>query len=285
MSMAERARKERAPYQKVLYLRQSEYPSNYVDASFLSDLQRNVNVSPVHLAQLLLQTLPPTQHLCSTFIFVATFIALHSRAIDPNWLLIASGILVAFLRIFTPNTNSNNQLIPLTILYLLSPALKTLTRATTSDSIYALATTLLSFNLFLPFPSTLSLTASISASTVLASRLDSNKAVFSLLLFATIWFGLVPQFRAQVGGGLRAGAVGGQENIVKPVLVTVGMAITAIAALRFVGVGAGPERFAVAAIVGVGVGVPLFRGWLMVKYKDRIRGPWDQAVPRVHAAT
>lgn len=31
----------RPPYRKVLYLRQHDYPDNYVDSSFLADLQRN----------------------------------------------------------------------------------------------------------------------------------------------------------------------------------------------------------------------------------------------------
>jgi len=38
----------RAPFKKVLYLKQ-DYPDNYTDASFLSDLQRNGQLCSDHL--------------------------------------------------------------------------------------------------------------------------------------------------------------------------------------------------------------------------------------------
>ncbi|RMZ88094.1 hypothetical protein DV736_g4678, partial [Chaetothyriales sp. CBS 134916] len=73
----------------------------------------------------------------------------------------------------------------------LSPILKSLTKSTSSDSIWALAT-----SSYTPqFPSSLSTNAGLMASTVLASRLPSTHAVFSLTLFSIQVFGLFPVFR------------------------------------------------------------------------------------------
>ncbi|RMZ85877.1 hypothetical protein DV737_g379, partial [Chaetothyriales sp. CBS 132003] len=123
----------------------------------------------------------------------------------------------------------------------LSPILKSLTKSTSSDSIWALATWLLIINIFFfdygshtpptpptararaesgaalaspgvrsdssaaaaltsssytaQFPSSLSTNAGLMASTVLASRLPSTHAVFSLTLFSIQVFGLFPVFR------------------------------------------------------------------------------------------
>ena len=118
----------------------------------------------------------------------------------------------------------------------LSPILKSLTKSTSSDSIWALATWLLMINIFFfdygslympqkpqnvtrplevsnvtataplppqmsnafrapPFPSSLSTNAALMASTVLASRLMTTTAVFSLTLFSIQVFGLFPVFR------------------------------------------------------------------------------------------
>ncbi|SCV72232.1 BQ2448_4926 [Microbotryum intermedium] len=318
----------REPFRKVLYLRQ-DYPSNYVDSSFLSDLQRNVNVHPASLSALLAQTLPITQHLASTFIFVSIFVRLSKGSLQPSTLLAYCGILAVALRVAllliawtcdeprtktpawavhrgseyeetsisgpaltttipsplpTPSTSATIPIIPLFSLYLLSPALKTLTRATTSDSIWALAGTLFALNVFvgdyrsIPLRTTCSpgktssslpLTAALSGSTVLASRLASNLAVFSLLLFATIWFGPLPGLRSHLS--------------IRPTLIlTLVLCLGAIGSLR--GLGGGVDKIAMMLLFASAVLGPLLRGWLMLRYKDRVRGPWDQAVPRVGPA-
>ncbi|KAL8286629.1 hypothetical protein RQP46_004157 [Phenoliferia psychrophenolica] len=276
----------RAPFRKILFVEQ-DYPDNYVDSTFLSDLQRNVNVHPASLPTLLCQTLPITQHLASTFIFIGTFIRLHRGSLDPPRLLSLCALLIVLGWTWSRlvgGTSTVAPIIPLLTLYLLSPALKTLTRATTSDSIWALSGTLFAVNLFLgdyrsipsadaprapaKLPSTLSLTAAISASTVLASRLASNLAVFSLLLFSTLWFGPFPLLRSALPA--------------KPTIaLTIALSVGAVYSLA--GVGGGAAKIAAIMLVGTSVVAPLGRGWLMIRYKDRVRGPWDQAVPSVGA--
>ncbi len=89
----------------------------------------------------------------------------------------------------------------------LSPILKSLTRSTSSDSIWAMSFWLLAINIFFfdysgawvgvnKFPvASLSTNAALMASTVLASRLPSTGQVFSLTLFSIEVFGLFPVFR------------------------------------------------------------------------------------------
>ncbi|GAA5913884.1 hypothetical protein JCM8208_004988 [Rhodotorula glutinis] len=302
------------PYRKVLWLRQP-YPDNHVDASFLSDLKRNVNVHPASLPALLRQTVPITQHLSCTFIFLAVFIRLSQGTLSSSILLAACAVLSALFRLWswligesasllgTTNPGGGRgasatrpvaPLIPLVALYLLAPALKTLTRATTSDSIWALSGTLFALNALLAdyraiplssspanpttstsastmarraaLPSTISLTAALSGSTVLASRLSSNPSVFSLLLFATLWFGPLPLLRSSLP--------------LRPTLaLTTALAGAALVLLRSTETGATP--WAAVVLLGTSVGAPLVRGWLVIRYKDRMSGPWDAAVPKV----
>lgn len=240
-----------------------------------------VNVHPASLPLLLCQTLPITQHLASSFIFISIFIRLHRGTLDAPHLLSICAILFILGYIWSRQAGGNGggaPIIPLITLYLLSPALKTLTKATTSDSIWALSGTLFVTNLFLgdyrsvptvesprpppKAPSTLSLTAALSASTVLASRLSSNLAVFSLLLFSTLWFGPFPLLRSTL--------------TVKPtVILTLILVIGAIGSMLDIDVGS--SKIAAILLFGVALVAPLGRGWLMNRYKDRVRGPWDQA--------
>ncbi|KAI1436442.1 GPI2-domain-containing protein [Xylaria sp. CBS 124048] len=171
----------------------------------------------------------------------------------------------------------------------LSPILKSLTRSTSSDSIWAMSFWLLTVNIFfydysvgmggVRFPASLSTNAAIMASTVLASRLPSTGQVFSLTLFSIEVFGLFPVFRRYarhyswkyhvaistmlvIGAGAGVGMIlGGENDGVWPwksallgVLVAVLIAIVAMGGCSW---------------------------WLisLQKYKNAINGPWDQARP------
>ncbi|GAA6035518.1 hypothetical protein JCM8097_000295 [Rhodosporidiobolus ruineniae] len=310
------------PFRKVLYLRQP-YPDNYVDASFLADLKRNVNVHPASLPHLLRQTLPITQHLSATILFISVFVQLSRSTLPSTSLLLTCAFLALIFRLWAAAIGESRAdwvggargVVPLAALYLLSPALKTLTRATTSDSIWALSGALFALNLALgdyraipthsssslsalsprrlftsstfstsatpssappgqigmarrsPLPSTVSLTAALSGSTVLASRLSSNTSVFSLLLFAFLWFGPFPLLRSSL--------------TLRPTLIlTWALATVALVGLR--GLEApGATALAAAALFGTSVVAPLVRGWLAVRYKDRLSGPWDVVAPKV----
>ncbi|KAI0838231.1 GPI2-domain-containing protein [Hypoxylon sp. FL0890] len=169
----------------------------------------------------------------------------------------------------------------------LSPILKSLTRSTSSDSIWAMSFWLLAINIFfhdyssgpVKFPASLSTNAALMASTVLASRLPSTGQVFSLTLFSIEVFGLFPVFRRYarhrswkyhvtlsvllvIGAGGGVGLIlGGEKDGVWPwksgllgVLVATIIAIVAMGGCSW---------------------------WLigLQKYKNAINGPWDQARP------
>ncbi|KAI1163587.1 phosphatidylinositol N-acetylglucosaminyltransferase-domain-containing protein [Nemania serpens] len=170
----------------------------------------------------------------------------------------------------------------------LSPILKSLTRSTSSDSIWAMSFWLLAINIFfydysggvgVKFPASLSTNAALMASTVLASRLPSTGQVFSLTLFSIEVFGLFPVFRRYarhqswkyhvalsillvIGAGAGVGMIlSGERDAVSP--WKSGLLGVLVAALI--------------AIVAVGG----CSWWLisLQKYKNAINGPWDQARP------
>ena len=170
----------------------------------------------------------------------------------------------------------------------LSPILKSLTKSTSKDSIWAMSTWLMLMNVFffdygsgvgVKYPSSLSTNAALMASTVLASRLASTTHVFSLTLFSIEVFGLFPVFRRYLR----------HHSWQLHVWLTVSLVLTAGAALGVTVVGGGWK----AAIVGTvlwGLGNVLAMGgcswWLigLQKYKNVVIGPWDPARPIIRGS-
>ncbi|WEW57457.1 glycosylphosphatidylinositol anchor biosynthesis [Emydomyces testavorans] len=183
----------------------------------------------------------------------------------------------------------------------LSPILKSLTKSTTSDSIWAMSWWLMIINVFFfdygsssneshnisnntgagagagavaaKFPASLSTNAALMASTVLASRLRSTTHVFSLTLFSIEVFGLFPIFRRHLRGISWRGHV----------VLTVFLVIAAGAA-----VGVTLKGGYKGVILGIFFGAPLTAlimggcSWWLIglqKYKNVVAGPWDQAKP------
>ncbi|KAK4124918.1 GPI2-domain-containing protein [Parathielavia appendiculata] len=196
----------------------------------------------------------------------------------------------------------------------LSPILKSLTRSTSSDSIWAMSFWLLAINIFffdysgsswagtgtgtgtpgagsattttmtrggggnkrMPV-SALSTNAALMASTVLASRLPSTGQVFSLTLFSIEVFGLFPVFRQY------ARHRSWRYHVVLTVLLVLG-------AGAGVGMIMGDERGwpwkkgLLGMVVGCLIAALAMGGcswWLigLQKYKNEIYGPWDPARP------
>ncbi|KAK2000404.1 phosphatidylinositol N-acetylglucosaminyltransferase [Colletotrichum falcatum] len=175
----------------------------------------------------------------------------------------------------------------------LSPILKSLTKSTSPDSIWAMSFWLLTINIFffdysggvrVNIPASLSTNAALMASTVLASRLPSTGQVFSLTLFSIEVFGLFPVFRRYarhrssgynyamtallvLGAGAGVGVIMGDDG-----------GVTSAAA-------GWPWKSAVAGmVVSVLVSAVAMGGcswWLigLQKYKNEIYGPWDPARP------
>ncbi|KAI9784515.1 MAG: hypothetical protein M1816_000835 [Peltula sp. TS41687] len=185
----------------------------------------------------------------------------------------------------------------------LSPILKSLTKSTTSDSIWAMSCWLMCINVFFfdyggavvakapastvendmrpvltmdaaRFPASLSTNAALMASTVLASRLPSTTHVFSLTLFSIEVFGLFPIFRRH----LRLISWRGHLALTFALVTCAGggMGIT---------ISGGGWRAATGGVVLGWFLTSLTMGgcswWLisLQKYKNEIHGPWDPARP------
>ncbi|KAK6331027.1 hypothetical protein TWF718_003218 [Orbilia javanica] len=187
----------------------------------------------------------------------------------------------------------------------LSPILKSLTRTTTSDSIWALSSWLFLVNLLCfdyglsegdtevkrgpdggvqfphgslgppgvgnslkrKLPTSLSTTTALASSVVLASRLAETADVFSLLLFSIQIFGLFPLFRRRLR----------HLSSVLHVSLTSGLILFAGASLHYV-VNWQWSLMWFGMVLGGGGGA----AWVLMgmqRYKNEIRGPWDPARP------
>ncbi|KAG1870076.1 phosphatidylinositol N-acetylglucosaminyltransferase subunit C [Suillus subluteus] len=300
-------------WNKVLWERQP-FPDNYIHPhSFLSSLRRNPNFKPYTYWPLVLLCCAITQHLATIFTFLAVFVRLKERWLDARvllWVSIVSffggyvlyeilscsnpvrgaftrmpctstpGPFIDWLHHSGSNTIKSSLLVFLALMGL-SPVLRTLTAATSSDSIWALSACLFLLNALLadyssmkPVPqerltSVLSMNAAISSSVVLASRLPDDLAVFALVLFAVQLFALFPilRHRLQV------------TPQVAQILFTLTLCVLSFALTV-------PLSVSVAYIyAGISITVTFVAPGVLVwaqKYKNEIRGPWDVAVPRLN---
>lgn len=168
----------------------------------------------------------------------------------------------------------------------LSPILKSLTKSTASDSIWALSCWLMIINIFsfdygsgegqadaTKFPASLSTNAALMASTVLASRLPSTTHVFSLTLFSIEVFGLFPVFRRQLRHVSWTGHVVLTFALVLAAGAGVGIAIRGGWFAAIVG--------AILSTVLTALAMGSCSWWLisLQKYKNVVIGPWDPARP------
>ncbi|KAJ7103514.1 phosphatidylinositol N-acetylglucosaminyltransferase subunit C [Mycena belliarum] len=284
---------------KVLWRRQ-DHPDNYIaPGSFLSSLRKNANFRPYTYWPLVCLSCAITQHLATIFIFVSVFVRLKEKHLDPRilvwisvgcfctgylcWeLLDRKGVDHGHRHASRIKTVKSSILIFLALMSL-SPVLRTLTAATSSDSIWALSATLFGVNALLADYSTmsdggkvnerltsvLSMNAAISASVVLASRLANDLAVFALILFSVQAFALFPRLRRRLG--LCPSAIQ--------------LALTAVLSCLSVLVTVSLSRTVTwiysSAQLGVTFIAPAVLVWAQ-KFKNEIRGPWDVAVPKVN---
>ncbi|KAH9868220.1 hypothetical protein J1614_007292 [Plenodomus biglobosus] len=314
------SRKPRGNYKKLLWFKQP-FPDNYTDEkTFLDHLQRNPRLQPYEFWSLMADATVIVQHLASVIIFCCCFVAIINGRVSPvavvgwasfctvlAWLLwdhwmgqeltsdapstttIKPNASEAFstdaksLRTRQRLATAKSALLIYAALLGLSPILKSLTRSTTSDSIWAISTWLLMMNVaFFDYgggsgarlPASISTNSAMMASAVLASRLPSTTHVFSLTLFSIEIYGLFPIFRRQ----LRTRSPWGH------IVLTIVLVVLAWGGLFITLTGGGRNAFIAGVILGGSLTI-LFMGvcswWLigLQKYKNEIRGPWDPARP------
>ena len=174
----------------------------------------------------------------------------------------------------------------------LSPILKSLTKSTTSDSIWAMTCWLMCINIFffdysggigVKFPASLSTNAALMASTVLASRLPSTTHVFSLTLFSIEVFGLFPVFRRH----LRHFSWRGHLLLTLALVVGAGAALGTTLSKKPLREGGWKRAVAGAVVwcIGSAVGMGGCSWWLigLQRYKNVVIGPWDPARPVIRS--
>ncbi|KIJ68432.1 hypothetical protein HYDPIDRAFT_173158 [Hydnomerulius pinastri MD-312] len=278
-------------WKKVLWQKQP-YPDNFIPPnSFLSSLRRNPNFTPYTYWPLVFLCCAITQHLGAVFTFLAVFVKLKERLLDARMLLwvsvtcfllgyIAWEVLNYSNPIHGPSNRSKvlkSSLLVFLTLMGLTPVLRTLTAATSSDSIWALSACLFLLNTLLAdyscikpgLTSVLSMNAAISSSIVLASRLPDDLSVFSLVLFAVQLFALFPILRH------RFWAI----SITLQAFVTI--AISALSLILTISLSVSVATLVSGIYIAVTFVAPGVLVWAQ-KYKNEIRGPWDVAVPRLN---
>lgn len=286
-------------WEKTLWSRQS-FQDNYVPTtSFLSSLKRNTNFRPYTYWPLVLLSCSVAQHISTIFIFLGTFVRLRKQLLDARiviWITVGCFLVgyAVWVLLHHPTTEWPNRsathlkalkssIMMLLALMSLSPVLRTLTAATSSDSIWALSAVLFLLNTLLAdytslkpdeyarerLTSVLSKNAAVSGSVVLASRLKTDVAVFALILLSVQAFALFPILRHR----LRASSVVIQcfltlSLYLSAVTLTASLSRTIACILS-------------ATLVFVVFLAPALLMWAQ-KYKNEISGPWDVAVPKVN---
>ncbi|GAM90362.1 hypothetical protein ANO11243_084050 [Dothideomycetidae sp. 11243] len=310
---------KRNAWKKLLWVKQA-YPDNYTDElQFLSHLQRNPTLRPYEFWPLVADSTIIVQHVASVIIFICCFVGIFQERVSPvsvvSWATIGTVLgwvardwwigrhpngapTFATYSHYPPYEGRTSRFSPrnqerlataksAVLIYCallgLSPILKSLTKSTSPDSIWAMSSWLIAINVFTfdygagpeaKFPAPLSTNAALMASTVLASRLPSTTHVFSLTLFSIEVFGLFPVFRRL----LRHVSWHGHLALTAVLIVGAGGALC----VTITG-GAWP-----AAVIGVVLGGVLtclamgMTSWWLIglqRFKNEIRGPWDPARP------
>lgn len=289
-------------WKKLLYLAQP-YPDNYTDPCFLSQIKRNTTVAKYSYWHLVDHFSLIVLHLATIVLVELTFIGIYDRGWDPvvPVVIAAAGVLVGMVAwdrvtgqktaLFAQNspkpkvdqwTTLRSALVVVLIVLVLSPVLKSLTRSTSSDSIWALSLILCLFNMLChdyamdphlaPYRPILSTNLSLLNALVLASRLSSSLHVFCFVVFAAVINILVPLY--DVGIRRRNPA----SLLHKIVLFVFCSAVCVATTYLF---GPGLVLVWLVTMAGIALMLPAYFLWVQ-QYKNELQGPWDPAKPIIH---
>ncbi|RHZ61255.1 hypothetical protein Glove_349g102 [Diversispora epigaea] len=286
---------KKAPWRKLLWIKQ-DYPDNYVDKTFLGELQENVNVRTYDYWTVVKESTVISQHISSIMIFIAVFIYLYLEILSGPILITSGTVFTIIGYIFWDKSISKTDpsyeykrwrtakgfALFFAALLGLSPILKTLTRTISDDTIWALTVILFLANMLfhdygsdnrtnIKFPGSLSTNAAIFASVLLASRFPphtSNSLVSGLMSFAVEWFALFPIFRRYIK------SLSSKFNIALTFLLFI------LAAILFMNISKAIVIIYILMITFITFVCPFWLIWIQ-KYKKEIHGPWDEARPKI----
>lgn len=268
-------------WKKLLYIKQN-FPDNYTDKSFLSQLRRNATVQKYSYWRLIIDFSLFSFHFSCLAVVHLVFYALYTNHYDPVLLLATTGSITAVLYLFyrRHNTHKRNTFIKSSILITcciltLSPVLKSLSESTSSDSVWSLSVWLCvlnitstdyHFDLNKKYNPIFATNILIADSIVLASRLNSTNKVFTFILFAFAIYGILPTFDTW----LRKNYINLHWALIvllQLIVITSVYRINTLILISWLVV-----NFAIVFVN------PLYF-LMMQKYKDELQGPWDIAEP------
>ena len=304
-----RSPNRRQPWKKLLYLNQP-YPDNYTNESFLAQLKRNTTVVKYSYLKLLDDFSLIAQHLSNLFLVILVFIGIYYQNWNPVTPIVYSSILTIFgfmvwdanrkddkqlhlqtkveetspsttkylLKSPTQRSKIKSSIILLFILLILSPVLKSLTKSTASDSIWAISFCLCIANtLFHEYAMAsdlancrpiISTNISFLSAIVLASRLSTNISVFCFVLFAIQANILLPVFDVHLRQ-FYPKVYHRSLFVATSIVVSIMVAVILNIKILFIWV---------MGQMGIVFVLPLYFLFLQ-KYKNELQGPWDPAKP------
>ncbi|CAL1283816.1 unnamed protein product [Larinioides sclopetarius] len=275
-------------WEKVLYKKQN-FPDNYVDASFLSDLKKNVNLHKYTWWEAFTGVSVVTHEISSTVLFVVTYICMKEETFSIRTVVSGAATLLifcAFLQQWLKNEwwmfkkaqiyeHTKSCIIFLIFSYMFSPILKTLTQSVSTDTVYAMVVLMLIGHvLFHDYganaaivSSSLSLNSALFAAVCLASRLPTVQHTFALVLLAVMFFVLLPLIRKKI-----------KDNTNCLLWVTSLFMGTASISLICISVVYAVLYMLLCFCVNL-----LFPALFIYcqKYKENLFGPWDEAIVKL----
>lgn len=197
----------RKPWVKNLY-ENREYPDNHTDRQFLQDLRKNLKIEKVTLPEAVQGSFRVVLRLCICILYAVIFVYMYNDWVH-TYIVIYTSIVTTLLSYLLYITFAGGAvlrhfkivLVYVTIGYLLSPILHTLTDTVSTDTIYAWAVIMMVIHMiFFDYnvpaalvSNSLSINAAIFASVCLVSRLSTPFDAFVLLTISVILFVLSPQ--------------------------------------------------------------------------------------------
>eukprot|EP00906_Rhabdomonas_costata_P034552 RCo048613 len=279
----------RPPWEKVLYRRQP-YEDNYVDKKrFLEQMRENANVEVFEYWSCVRETAVITQQLCLVIVFGVLFKHLYDGTLSLRFLVGLDALLAAVaagawplldptLTAESAGNAARSAVAFLVLLLLFSPVMHTLTSSYSSDTIWALSSTLLVLHVvFTDFQyingctdthnGAVSINAATFSAVLLASRLPSPTHTFALVALAIVLFGLLPVLRHD----LKRFSMEGYVSLTWLLFGTGVASLAHVHAALAVGFSA--------VILSTTFLLPRVLIGRQLSQKRQIHGPWDEATP------
>lgn len=281
---------QKTAWKKLMYLKQP-YPDNYTDESFLSQLKRNETVIQYSYFKLVKDFSLITFHVNNLILVIQIFVNIYYFNWNPIvFTTISSAIsLLAFLvweiklNNFTSYTVNGSKLksfvLIIFMILILSPVLRSLTRSTSSDSIWSISFLLTIANIVFhdyafttnipQYKPIISTNISLSNALFLSSRLSSTFQVFCFIFLSIQLNILLPllyfAIRQKSSNSIY------QKVVFSTVFCLNGYYLFQVYNLHLI-------IFWVFTQVFISFMLPAYFMFLQ-KYKNELLGPWDIAKP------